>query len=95
MIVAVRNTDRQLQQLGKSSRLKNMKPEGPPTSIYMVWCSSWCCESGRRQSENGYFTTPGLYPTTVNSLESNIQKRKISDTYIQHCLLSSVPTSGP
>lgn len=25
---------------------------------------SWCCESGRRQSENGYFTTPGSHPTT-------------------------------
>lgn len=30
-----------------------------------VPCSSWCCESGRRQSENGYFTTPGWHRTTL------------------------------
>nr|XP_021153517.1 uncharacterized protein LOC110364334 [Columba livia] len=34
---------------------------GPP----QVPCSSWCCESGRHQSENGYFTTPGSHRTTV------------------------------
>lgn len=33
----------------------------------MVRCGSWCCESGRCQSENGYFTTPGLHPTTGNA----------------------------
>lgn len=30
-----------------------------------VLCSSWCCESGRHQSENGYFTTPGSHHTTL------------------------------
>ncbi|XP_064271758.1 uncharacterized protein LOC135297771 [Passer domesticus] len=35
--------------------------QGPP----QVLCSSWCCESGRHQSENGYFTTPGSHRTTL------------------------------
>lgn len=35
---------------------------GPlPSSVR--W-GSWCCESGRCRSENGYFTTPGSHPTT-------------------------------
>ncbi|KAE8596814.1 hypothetical protein XENTR_v10016251 [Xenopus tropicalis] len=31
-----------------------------------VRSSSWCCESGRDHSENGYFTTPGLLLTSAS-----------------------------
>ncbi|XP_010560726.1 PREDICTED: testis- and ovary-specific PAZ domain-containing protein 1 [Haliaeetus leucocephalus] len=37
----------------------------PVRGTPQVPCSSWCCESGRHQSENGYFTTPGSHRTTV------------------------------
>lgn len=37
------------------------RPQRPPGT---VWWGSWCCESGRCHSENGYFTTPGSHPTT-------------------------------
>ncbi|XP_078206258.1 uncharacterized protein LOC118147825 [Callithrix jacchus] len=40
-------------------------PVDPPRDLpSMVWWGSWCCESGRCQSENGYFTTPGPHHTT-------------------------------
>lgn len=48
-----------------SSTEASLRPSACPRDLpSMVWWGSWCCESGRCQSENGYFTTPGPHHTT-------------------------------
>ena len=49
----------------RSSNKEGPHDHQPPRDLpSMVRWGSWCCESGRCQPENGYFTTPGSHPTT-------------------------------
>ncbi|KAM7229935.1 hypothetical protein CapIbe_018652 [Capra ibex] len=53
-----------------STREEEQRQHGGPTAGTVRW-GSWCCESGRRQSENGYFTTPGSHPTPGSTPSSS------------------------
>ena len=53
-----------------SVRSALQRPHGGPSAGMVRW-GSWCCESGRRQSENGYFTTPGSHPTPGSAPSSS------------------------
>ena len=53
------------------------RQHGGPSAGTVRW-GSWCCESGRRQSENGYFTTPGSHPTPGSAPSSSPHAASIS-----------------
>lgn len=64
------------------------------TSSMVLW-DSWCCESGRCQSENGYFTTPGPHCTASSEQQAtSIQTPEHQDASKSTCLPYRTPPAG-